>query len=286
MGTLLQDVRYALRQLAKSPGFTITVVLSLAIGIGVNTAGYSSMDAVVLHPLAVPRMDRVVTVAEQQDRGEFEPASLADFEDWNRQSRSFQDLAPIGTSDLSLTGAGDAAHVRAARIEQMVPTKRREGPRQLQAADGDGHAFGFEGVCDHLAQQFRAGRRIVRRFDDDAVPRGQHLDERSDAEVEWKIPRHDIADDALGLLAHRSASRSEQRRIDVAFLIRHPVFEATHGVLRAAGDAEDFDQIARGRGMRPKIRGERLRNPLAIAHYHARNRAEVAESYGLELVSQ
>jgi putative ABC transport system permease protein len=114
MGTLLQDVRYALRQLAKSPGFTITVVLSLAIGIGVNTAGYSSMDAVVLHPLAVPRMDRVVTVAEQQDRGEFEPASLADFEDWNRQSRSFQDLAPIGTSDLSLTGAGDAAHVRAA----------------------------------------------------------------------------------------------------------------------------------------------------------------------------
>ena len=66
MHTLLQDLRYAFRQLWKSPGFTIAAVLSLAIGIGINTAIFSNMDAVVLHPLAVPQLDRVVTVAEQK----------------------------------------------------------------------------------------------------------------------------------------------------------------------------------------------------------------------------
>ena len=65
MHTLLQDLRYAVRQLWKSRGFTLAAVSSLAIGIGINTAIFSNMDAVVLHPLAVPQLDRVVTVAEQ-----------------------------------------------------------------------------------------------------------------------------------------------------------------------------------------------------------------------------
>jgi predicted permease len=115
MRTLLQDLRYATRQLRKSPGFTIAAVLTLTFGIGANTAVFSSMDAVVLHPLAVPQLDRVVTVAEQQDRGGFGQATLANYEDWNRQSRSFESLAVRDTAELSLTGAGDAAHVRAAR---------------------------------------------------------------------------------------------------------------------------------------------------------------------------
>jgi len=63
------DARYACRQLRKSPGFSITAALTLAIGIGANTAIFSSMDAVVLHPLAVPQLDRVAVIGEQQDRG-------------------------------------------------------------------------------------------------------------------------------------------------------------------------------------------------------------------------
>jgi putative ABC transport system permease protein len=115
MRMLLQDLRYAIRQLRKSPGFTIAAVLTLTIGIGANTAVFSSMDAVVLHPLAVPQLDRVVTVAEQQDRSGFGQATLANYEDWSRQSRSFESLAVRDTADMSLTGAGDAAHVRAAQ---------------------------------------------------------------------------------------------------------------------------------------------------------------------------
>jgi len=120
---LLQDLRYAVRQLWKSPGFTITAVLSLAIGIGINTALFSNMDAVVLHPLAVPQLDRVVTVAEQQAHrradGFYEPVSLANYEDWARQSRSFEALAVRSQADMTLTGHGDAAHVGGAFTTTM-----------------------------------------------------------------------------------------------------------------------------------------------------------------------
>jgi len=110
---LFQDLRYALRQLAKSPGFAITAVLTLAIGIGANTGIFSVMDAVVFRPLAVPDMDRVMTVYEQQNPGNDSPAALADFEDWQRQSSSFEQMAVRSADNMSLTGAGDAAHVQA-----------------------------------------------------------------------------------------------------------------------------------------------------------------------------
>ncbi|HTB97546.1 MAG TPA: ABC transporter permease [Terracidiphilus sp.] len=106
------DIRFAARQLLRSPGFAITSILTLSIGIGANTAIFSSMDAVVLHPLAVPRLDRVVTVAEQQISGDFQIASLANYEDWARQSHSFEQLAVRTGKDMSLTGAGDAEHVQ------------------------------------------------------------------------------------------------------------------------------------------------------------------------------
>ena len=108
------DVRYGWRQLVKSPGFSVTAVLTLAVGIGANTAIFSSMDAVVLRPLAVPAMDRVVTIGEQQEHGGDEGVALANFVDWQRQNRSFEEMAVRTSADLSLTGAGDAVHVATA----------------------------------------------------------------------------------------------------------------------------------------------------------------------------
>jgi putative ABC transport system permease protein len=110
---LWADLHYAGRQLIKSPGFSVTAILSIAIGIGANTAIFSSMDAVVLRPLAVPAMDRVLTVAEHQERSGDNNVTLANYEDWVRGSRSFEELSVRDGMDMSLTGAGDAAHVHA-----------------------------------------------------------------------------------------------------------------------------------------------------------------------------
>jgi putative ABC transport system permease protein len=112
-----RDLRYAARQLRKAPAFTATVIATLAIGIGVNVAIFSSMDAVVLRPLAVPALDRVVVLAEQQQkRRDNDAVALANFEDWTRQSHSFESLSIFHTNDVTLTGAGDAAQVRAATV--------------------------------------------------------------------------------------------------------------------------------------------------------------------------
>jgi putative ABC transport system permease protein len=113
---MLADIRYALRQLRKSPGFAITAILTLAIGIGANAAIFSMMDAIVLRPLAVPELNRVVTVSETQARGDDLQVSLGNYEEWQRQSKSFEELAVRTYEDLSLTGGGDAVRVQGATV--------------------------------------------------------------------------------------------------------------------------------------------------------------------------
>jgi putative ABC transport system permease protein len=125
---LVYDLKFAFRQLAKSPGFTITAVLTLAVGIGVNTASFSIMDAVVLHPLAVPDLNHVVTIYERQNGGEGQQVALGNFEDWQRQSQSFESMAVREFADMSLTGAGDAAHVQASLTTPDFFKVLRTGP--------------------------------------------------------------------------------------------------------------------------------------------------------------
>jgi putative ABC transport system permease protein len=108
------DLRYAARQLRLSPGFTIIAVLTLTLGIGANTAIFSSMDAVVLRPLAVPDLHRVMSLFEQQDRGANDQTTLANYTDWSRQSTSFEDLAVYSYTEKNMTGAGDPTRVDAA----------------------------------------------------------------------------------------------------------------------------------------------------------------------------
>ena len=105
MRILIQDLRYAIRQLWKSPGFAITAILTLAIGIGLNASCFSITDAVISRPLAVPDLKHVVVLYEQKNHGDDQQVALADFADWQRQSRSFEELAVYNTAHMSMTGA-------------------------------------------------------------------------------------------------------------------------------------------------------------------------------------
>jgi predicted permease len=93
MTGLLQDLRYALRQMRKSPGFTVVAVITLALGIGATTAVFSVVDQVLLHPLPYPDSDRLVTVSQTFEGVSTGDASPANYLDWVEQNEASQDHA-------------------------------------------------------------------------------------------------------------------------------------------------------------------------------------------------
>src|ERR1700748_1360874 len=92
MSTLLQDLRFALRQLRNAPAFAITAVLTLALGIGINAAMFSVVDQVLLRAIPLPRADEVVQMGVRTQSGGFAPTSLPDILDWQSRSHSFQQI--------------------------------------------------------------------------------------------------------------------------------------------------------------------------------------------------
>lgn len=166
---MLGDLKYAIRQLRKSPGFTLTALLTLAIGIGVNAAVFSVMDAIVLRPLAVPNLDRVMTVSEDRGFGkyQYEWVTAANYEDWKAQSRSFESLALYRRDSLSLTGAGEAAHVTAAILSADFFDVMEMGPFLGRAFRADECQPGRDGETvlsySFWQRQFGADPRIVGR---------------------------------------------------------------------------------------------------------------------------
>jgi len=115
MSGLLQDIRYALRQLRKKPGFTAVAVLTLALGIGATTAIYSVVDSLLFRPLPYTNSSRIVQVWNTfAPRGMMEiPASEPEFLEYS-QSQSFAHFAGFSTGAVTLTSSGDPVRVAAA----------------------------------------------------------------------------------------------------------------------------------------------------------------------------
>jgi len=117
MGSLLQDIRYSIRTLAKNPGFTIVAVLTLALGIGANTAIFSVVNAVLLQRLPYQNPESLVQVWNT-----YLPAwpqlglSPGDFQDWGQQTQDFSDVAAYVdiSQGFNLTGEGEPEHIKAA----------------------------------------------------------------------------------------------------------------------------------------------------------------------------
>ena len=118
MGTLLQDIRFALRMLLKSPGFTAMAVVALALGIGANTAVFSASSAFLRNPVSFPQSDRIVlplNLAPEQSIG-WNSVSPSDYLDWKRQSHSFEEFAAWRWYDVNLTGIGDPEKLQGALV--------------------------------------------------------------------------------------------------------------------------------------------------------------------------
>src|SRR6202453_398760 len=123
MGTLLQDIRYSLRMLAKNPGFAAIAILTLALGIGANTALFSVVNGVLLNPLAYPHSEQLVTVYGKAPGFARAPISYLNFLDWQRDTQTFSSMALYRNEPYNLTGAGETELVGGSMISaDFFPT--------------------------------------------------------------------------------------------------------------------------------------------------------------------
>src|SRR5215469_14012209 len=118
MEALGQDLRYALRQLHKNPGFTFTAIITLALAIGANTAIFSVVNAVLLRPLPYPKSDQLVMLWEQNPhRGWFENiVSGENFLDWQKQNQVFAGTAAFESNFFNVTGKQQAEEIAGERV--------------------------------------------------------------------------------------------------------------------------------------------------------------------------
>lgn len=113
MDALLADLRHGLRLLRKSPAFTLIAIVTLALGIGANTAIFSMVDAVIVRALPFADPDRIVMVWEDSSFAGFPRNTPApgNYTDWRRMNRSFVDMAATRGATASLTGDGSPEQV-------------------------------------------------------------------------------------------------------------------------------------------------------------------------------
>ena len=118
----MQNLRYALRTLTKSPGFALTAILTLAVGIGASTAIFTTVDAVLLHPLPYPNAAQLVLVTKNMPKFELfkSDASALDFIDYRDQSRSFSHMAAMQTNSVNLTGGAEPVRVYGLRVSASL----------------------------------------------------------------------------------------------------------------------------------------------------------------------
>jgi putative ABC transport system permease protein len=118
MNTLFDDLRYGLRMLAKSPGFTAVAVLTLALGIGANTVMFSTINAMLLRPFAFRDLDRAVDVWETVPKQNQQHMAVApaNFRDWAEQARGIELLSAMRGWDVNLTGKGLAERLECFQV--------------------------------------------------------------------------------------------------------------------------------------------------------------------------
>ncbi|SPF41757.1 conserved membrane hypothetical protein [Candidatus Sulfotelmatobacter kueseliae] len=162
MTQLLQDVRYALRQLHKSPGFTAIAVLTLAIGIGASTAIFSVVDTVLLRPLPYQQPERLALVTETLPAMATDEVgvSAGEYQDYRDRNHSFSQVAAYESAGFNLTGAGQPLRINAASVSASLFPLLGVSPELGRSftADEDRYGAGNVVVLSHALWEHEYGR--------------------------------------------------------------------------------------------------------------------------------
>lgn len=140
---LIQDLRWAMRSLGRTPGFALTAVAVAALGVGANTAAFTLADFVLIRPLPFPDSERLVKIWQVPEAGGRNELSPAQFRDWSEQSRSFDGLAAFTIRAVNLAGFGE--------------------PRRLDAVRATPELLPLLGVAPVLGRHFTAAEAAVER---------------------------------------------------------------------------------------------------------------------------
>jgi putative ABC transport system permease protein len=157
--TILQDLRYGLRVLAKNPGFTFVAVLTLALGIGANTAIFSVVNAVLLRPLPYEGSHELVQLWGTLPQLDTAPVSPANFLDWRERNRSFVRIAAYTGQNFNLSGVQEPERIRAARVSADLVELLGARPALGRAflAEEDQHGSHRVVILSHALWQRRFG---------------------------------------------------------------------------------------------------------------------------------
>ena len=155
----MNDLRYAVRILAKSPAFTAVAVLTLALGIGANTAIFSVVNAVLLRPLPYPESERLVWLSERSPNFPTMSVSYPNFSDWRSQQQVFEEIGVYNWGNYNLTGKGQPSRLTGVRIsaDALAALRARSAVGRIFSNDEDKPGAPSVVVLSHALWRERFG---------------------------------------------------------------------------------------------------------------------------------
>lgn len=164
---LWQDLRYGVRQLRRSPGFTSVCLITLALGIGANTAMFSVVQGVILAPLPFPQANRLIFLWEKRPGVPQLDVSYPNFEDWEKSARSFDGMSALAFHNFDLTAPGRAEHLMGIRASHRFLKTLGVQPtigQDFAASDDQASAAPVVLISDRIwRERFASDRRAVGR---------------------------------------------------------------------------------------------------------------------------
>src|SRR5262249_53381788 len=159
MQTAWQDLRYGARMLFKKPGFTLIAVLTLALGIGANTAIFSVVNAVLLRALPYPQPERLLVLAEKTRSGQRLGIAYPNFQDWRERAQSFSEMAGLRGTLFNLTGVDRPVRLQGRQVSwnffRMLGVQPQLG--RIFVADDDKQGAPRTALLSHVLWQEKFG---------------------------------------------------------------------------------------------------------------------------------